>query len=160
TQFGILLYGYKNFLDQAALEKDPVRELARLYVHVRGLMAVKEGEDEEHAHNPVAEAARLETAKLHAGDPENVRLWEMVKPWCMAEIDAIYQRLDVQFDHVLGESFYNPLLAGTVLELLEMGIAITSDGAVIINFGENQAPSLIRKKDGAYTYTTTDLATV
>src|SRR4029079_1765376 len=107
TQFGILLYGYKNFRDEAALAQDPVRELARLYVHVRGLM----GEDEENARNTVAEAARLETAKLHLGDSENVRLWQMFMPWCMEEIETIYRRLDVHFDHTFGESFSQPLLA-------------------------------------------------
>src|SRR5262249_50581375 len=83
AQFSILLYGYKHFRDEAALRADPVRELARLYLHVRGLMKSDEDED---AADPVAEAARQETAKLHAGDPENVRLWQMFMPWCMEEI--------------------------------------------------------------------------
>src|SRR4029077_19740559 len=73
TQFGILLYGYRHFVDDAALQADPVREMGRLYVYVRRLMAT-EDEDEENTTNPVAEAARQETAKLHAGGPENVRL--------------------------------------------------------------------------------------
>src|SRR5579862_309836 len=63
TQFGMLLYGYKHFLDAKALADDPVRELARLYIHVRGLMT---GGDEEEAVDPVAEACRQETAKLHS----------------------------------------------------------------------------------------------
>src|SRR5271165_394983 len=45
TQFGILLYGYKNFLNDEAFKEDPVRELARLYVEVRKLM--KKDEDDE-----------------------------------------------------------------------------------------------------------------
>src|SRR6185369_11559500 len=63
-------------------------------------------------------------------------------PWCMEEIETIYRRLDIHFDHTFGESFYQPLLAGTVLDLLDKGIA------------------LVRNSDGAYNYTTTDLATV
>src|SRR5262249_27240090 len=39
TQFGILLYGFKHFRNEEALRKDPVREMARLYVHVRNLMS-------------------------------------------------------------------------------------------------------------------------
>src|SRR5262249_22760203 len=66
TQFAILLYGYKNFRDEAAFQADPVRELARLYLHVRALMKAKSEDEEEKADNPVAEAARQETAKLHA----------------------------------------------------------------------------------------------
>jgi arginyl-tRNA synthetase len=158
TQFGILLYGYKHFLDADALRADPVRELARLYVHVRGLM--KTGEDEDEGHDPVAEAARLETAKLHAGDPENVALWQKFMPWCLEEIDRAYRRLDVRFDHTYGESFYNPMLPGVVDSLLTSRIAQESQGAVIIDQGEGKPPSLIRKTDGAFTYTTTDLATI
>lgn len=156
TQFGILLYGFRNFLDQAAFDKDPVRELARIYVHVRSLMKG----DEEDAKDPIAEACRQETAKLHAGDAENLRLWKMFMPACMDEIDRIYQRLGVSFDHTLGESFYNPMLGGVVADLLAKGIAEKSKGAVAIFFGEKEPPSLIQKSDGAFTYTTTDLATI
>jgi arginyl-tRNA synthetase len=159
NQFGVLLYGYKHFRDDAALQADPVRELARIYIHVRSLMASGE-EDEETAANPVAEAARLETAKLHAGDAGNVALWQRFMPWCLEEIDRVYRRLDVRFDHTYGESFYNPMLADVVRSLQERGIAQPSQGALIIVFGDNEPPALVRKKDGAFTYTTTDLATI
>jgi len=158
TQFGILLYGYRNFLDQAAFDADPVRELARLYVDVRKQM--KADEEDENANDAVAEACRQETAKLHAGDPENVRLWKLFMPACMDEIERIYRRLDVVFDHTHGESFYNPMLAGVVDDLLAKEIARPSEGAVAIFFSEKASPALIRKRDGAFTYTTTDLATI
>jgi arginyl-tRNA synthetase len=184
AQFGILLYGYKNLRDEAAFHADPVRELARLYLEVRRQMKEIEdesyedpdnrvGEDRRGARfvqavhqpaanlaNPVAEACRRETAKLHAGDPENLRLWKMFMPACLEEINRIYRRLDVRFDHTLGESFYNPMLSDVVKSLLERGIAQESNGAIIIPRGEDAAPSLIRKTDGAFTYTTTDLATI
>jgi arginyl-tRNA synthetase len=159
TQFGMLLYGYKHFRDESAFQADPVRELARLYLHVRSLM--KTGEEEESAADPIAEAARQETAKLHAGDPENVRLWQMFMPACLEEINRIYQRLDVQFDETCGESYYNPFLADVVRDLEAKGIAGQGQqGAIIIDFGEDRPPAIIRKRDGAYTYTTTDLATI
>jgi arginyl-tRNA synthetase len=158
TQIGMLLYGYKNYRDEAALKADPIRELSRLYVLVRRQM--KESEDaEESTSDPIAEAARLETAKLHAGDPENTRLWQMMMPWCLEEIDRIYRRLGVHFDHCFGESYYNNMLPDVVADLLAKGIAQESQGAVAI-FDEEEPPALIRKKDGAFTYTTTDLATV
>ena len=160
TQFGILLYGYKHFRDEEALQRDPVRELTRLYLHVRGLMKAAGDEEDDDVDNPVAQAARDETAKLHAGDPENVRLWKTFMPWCLREIDQIYQRLNVHFDQTLGESFYNPMLADVVRSLEERGIARRSEGALVVFFGENEPPALVQKKDGAFTYTTTDLATI
>src|SRR5262249_23248210 len=157
---GILLYGYKHFRDENAIAKVPVREMARIYVLVRNMMKAGEDEDaEEQADNPIAAAARLETAKLHAGDPENERLWQQFMPWCLEDIERIYRRLDVHFDHMLGESFYNPKLQEVVNNLLEKGIAQRSEGAVVI-FVEPDKPAIIQKQDSAFTYTTSDLATI
>jgi arginyl-tRNA synthetase len=160
TQFGILLYGYKNFRDDAAFQADPVRELARLYLHVRGLMKATGEDDEEKTDHPIAEAARQETAKLHAGDPENVRLWQLFMPACLEEINGIYRRLDVEFDYTHGESFYQPMLADVVHDLTVKGIAAPGQGgALIIRFGEDDV-AIVQKRDGAFTYSTSDLATI
>jgi arginyl-tRNA synthetase len=171
TQFGMLLYGYKQFVDPQALRADPVAEMARLYLEVRRLTKPAEAEDDQYGEEAgtyteeerararqVLEAARQETARLHAGDPENVRLWQQFMPWCRAEIDGIYRRLDVYFDFTLGESFYNPMLSGIVQDVLEKGIARESQGAVVV--GDGDPPAMVRKRDGAFTYTTSDLATI
>jgi arginyl-tRNA synthetase len=157
SQFGMLLYGYKHFRNEEALRADPVRELARIYIHVRSLM--KKDEDADTAGDPVADAARQETVKLHAGDPENVAVWRQFMPACLEEIETIYRRLDVHFDHTHGESFYQPMLAGVVQSLLDKGLARVGDqGAIVI--GNDDPPAIVRKKDGAFTYTTSDLATI
>jgi arginyl-tRNA synthetase len=156
-QFGMLLYGYKHFRNEEALKAVPVRELARLYVHVRGLFN-KDNEEAEDATDPVKEACRRETAKLHAGDPENLALWHKFMPWCLEDIDRIYRRLGVHFDHVHGESFYHSMMPDVVRSLLEKGIAWESEGVVVA--GEDEPPSKVRKLDGAFTYTTSDLATI
>jgi arginyl-tRNA synthetase len=174
TQFGILLYGYKNFLDRAAYETDPVRELARLYVHVRKLAKkADDDEDEGAADNPIEKAYREETAKLHAGDPENNRLWQEFMPHCLAELHASYRRLGIlPFDHEHGESFYHPMLADVVKKMLGEGLAFESQGAVVIPNAKGvipqtseeqqkeEPPGIIRKRDGAFTYYTSDLATI
>lgn len=165
TQFGILLYGYKNFRDDAAYVADPVRELNRLYLKVRELTKGAEEEEGKPA-DPEAvahvEACRAETAKLHHDDAENVALWRQFMPACMSEIEAIYKRLGVEFDQQLGESFYNPMLPSVVDSLLDKGIARESQGAVGIfrDDDPDAPPALVRKRDGAFTYTTTDLATI
>ena len=108
----------------------------------------------------IAEQARQETAKLHSGDEENRRLWEEFLPQCLSAIESMYARLGVSFDMALGESFYQPMLADVVESLLERGIATISDGAVCVFLKDNDAPLIVRKRDGAYTYATTDLATI
>jgi arginyl-tRNA synthetase len=72
----------------------------------------------------------------------------------------VYVRLGIEFDLSLGESFYQPLLAAVVDDLLARGIATKSEGAICVFIEGNDAPFIIRKKDGAFTYATTDLATI
>src|SRR5579872_804227 len=85
-----------------------------------------------HAYPRIAVAAREETAKLHAGDAENLALWKQFMPACLAAINAMYARLGVRFDMALGESFYQPLLAQVVESLQARGIATESDGAICV----------------------------
>jgi arginyl-tRNA synthetase len=70
----------------------------------------------------------------------------------------------VRFDHSLGESFYNPRLKPLVDELVAIGLARESEGAIAIFFDDvpqlKEQPALIRKSDGGFNYTTTDLATL
>ena len=170
-QFGILIYGYKNFLDKLAFDNDPVRELARLYVYINKLFK-KPDDDDGAADDPLKKACQEEIAKLHAGDPENVALWNQFMPSCLEMLRPIYERLVIRIDSTLGESFYNPMLPGVVEDLLAKGIAFASQGAVVIPNAKGNVPqseeeqrkedppAIIRKRDGAFTYTTTDLATI
>ena len=105
-------------------------------------------------------AVLTETAKLHAGDVENRRLWEEFLPHCEDEIDRVFRRLDVKFDHTLGESFYEDRLAPLVDELQQRGIARESDGAICVFIEGQKTPMIVRKSDGAFLYGTTDLATI
>ncbi len=230
TQFGMILYGYKHFLDRTAYARDPVTELARLYRLVRQLVDYHDGkrelpkleadlarqqarlEQERHAaqlvdkreakkaekalrqmersisearedlderrsklaaatndkafarlaeeHSAIGAAVLEETARLHAGDPENVRLWREFLPACMADINRVYQRLGVKFDEILGESFYHDRLAAVVKDLEQQQLATESDGAICVFLEGHDSPMIIRKQDGAYLYSTTDLATI
>jgi arginyl-tRNA synthetase len=171
-QFGILIHGYKNFRDDAAFKADPVGELARLYVTIRKQFKKEDDEEEGPTDDPVKKLCQEETAKLHAGDPENVALWKNFMPACLEMLRPIYERLGVKIDSTLGESFYNPMLPGVVADMLAKGIAFESKGAVVIPNAKGivpqteeeqqkeEPPAIIRKRDGAFTYTTTDLATI
>lgn len=174
TQFGMLIHGYRNYLDQAAYDADPVRELARLYLHVRSQYKQAGDEDAEGpTDDPVKLACQQETAKLHAGDAENVALWNQFMPHCLEAIHRIYRRLGIlPFDYEHGESFYNPMMPAVVADLLAKGLAVESKGAIVVpnangviptTPGEQKTedpPGLVRKRDGAFTYTTSDLATI
>src|SRR5262249_32003885 len=150
---------------------DPVREMVRLYLKVREKTKGEEDEEGETVRTPEEQAhydrCLEETAKLQKGDPENVALWKQIVHWSMGTITPLYERLGVTFDHYHGESFYNPMLPGVVADLLQRGIATESQGAVVVflkpppaDGSPHRADAVIRKKDGAFTYTTSDLATI
>ena len=229
TQFGMIIYGYRNFADPVAYQQAPVQELGRVYRVVRRLVDYQEAvaqqpivagrvteiaaeleaaeqqpADDKAAqkkqkkiikklksqlsdarskqsslsekltsakndtaftkqitdHSTIGEAVLQETAKLHAGDPENAKLWEDFLPKCRAEIERVYNRLGVTFDEELGESFYHDRLGAVVDDLTQRGLASESEGATCIFLDGFEAPMIIRKKDGAFLYATTDLATI
>jgi len=153
TQFGKLLVGWKKLLDRDALNTDPIAEMERLYKLINAASETDE---------TVLEEARLELVKLQSGDAENLKIWAEMIALSQKQFDTIYARLGVKFDHALGESFYNPKLKPLVAELLAKGIARESEGAIAIFFDDNpqlkEHPALIRKSDGGFNYTTTDLA--
>jgi len=111
-------------------------------------------------HAEVGRAVLAETARLHAGDAENRRLWQEFLPACEDEIERVYRRLDLRFDHTLGESFYHDRLGTIVEELIRRGVARESDGAICVFFKDRDVPMIVRKRDGAFLYATTDIATL
>ncbi len=157
TQFGKLIVAWEEWLDEAAFDSDPIEELQRIYV--RFAQEVREDSSLE-------DRARAETARLQEGDERNLALWQKFIQVSLKEFDGIYDRMEIQFDETLGESFYNDRLRPMVDEFLATGVAEVSDGAVVIPFEESDgkglkdAPMLVRKRDGASLYGTTDLATV
>ena len=226
TQFGMIIFGFKHFLNQAAFQEAPVTELARLYRLVNQLsdyhasknsLPQKEQEIEQlteklqtlegtadqtdkkvqkqlkklkaelddkqktlsslqeslsqleanedlkskaTAFPDIARLAREETAKLHAGDAENNDLWKQFLPQCLDAIQGVYDRLDIHFDMALGESYYQPMLADVVADLKAKGLATESQGAICVFIEGKEAPFIVQKQDGAFTYATTDLATI
>ncbi|MEY3479615.1 MAG: Arginine--tRNA ligase [Verrucomicrobiota bacterium] len=155
TQFGKVLYGWKHMLDRAALERDPVAEMTRLYREVNAL---------EQTDPAVHKAAREELVKLQQGNAENRAIWQQLVDLSWAEFEDIYGQLGIRFDERLGESFYDPALGALVTKLLASGVAEMSEGAACIFFRDIPAladkPCLIRKTDGGFLYATTDLATI
>jgi arginyl-tRNA synthetase len=173
TQFGMLLVGWKTLLERAALEREPLSEMERIYKAISSQCDPDKPGYDAARH----EAARRELVKLQQGDAENLAIWREMIQLSQAQFDAIYGRLGVQFDHTYGESFYHPRLGQTVDDLMSRGIARESEGAkcvfsdgtqprkedpfLIQRDGEWQAnPQLIQKRDGGFNYATTDLATI
>jgi arginyl-tRNA synthetase len=155
TQFGMILWGWKNLLDHNALEADPIAELLRVYREVNARIDADE---------TLRDTCKAELVQLQGGDAENLAIWERCIEVSKIGLQKIYDRLDIRFDHWFGESYYNDRLAPLVDDLIAKGIAEESEGAICVFFRDNEKladkPALIRKSDGGFLYATTDLATI
>jgi len=148
TPIGMVIWGWKRFCDEDAFVSN-----------VKGMTTAKTDEG-----RVALSAVREETAKLQSGDAENLKIWKRLRDASQRELDAMYETLDVHIDVTLGESFYNDRLAPVVEELQAKGLAVESQGAIVVPFEEpphlRDKPMLVRKSDGSFLYATTDLATI
>ena len=195
TQFGMLIFGWKIerfFVNDPALLPDPIAELERVYKMVSQACDGKEESmtqlRQKFSYEPgldlsaiqpeeVRSRARAELVKLQAGDSQNLDIWNRLQVISKAQFDRVYSRLGVRFDYVLGESFYNPWLKEVVAELRDRGIAVESEGAIVVSSDGSvpqqqdpfltqkegkwaSNPAMVQKRDGGFNYATTDLATL
>ena len=155
TQFGMVIWGWKNLLDRQALQRNPLAEIVRIY---------KETNARSTSDPSVRDACRQELVKLQSGDKENTDIWNECVALSMQDFQHVYQLLDIHYDIQCGESFYNDRLSGVVERLLKSGIAEISEGAVVVFFRDipelADKPCIIRKSDGGFNYATSDIATV
>ncbi|WP_077616374.1 arginine--tRNA ligase [Caenibacillus caldisaponilyticus] len=150
TQFGKLIAAYKKWGDEAAVRKEPIRTLFKLYTRFH----------EEAEKDPALnDEGRLWFKKLESGDAEARELWQWFRDVSIEAFNEIYDLLNVSFDSMNGEAFYNDKMDAVVRELEEKGLLTESDGALVVRLDEDDLPPcLIKKKDGATLYATRDLA--
>ena len=153
TQFGILIKGYRECLTQEERDNLTVANLEKCYV----MSAARAKEIDEVWKN----ACREELVKLQQGDADNLALWRKFIEISIGEFERMYFKLGVKFDTYRGESYYNAMMPGVVARLVEIGLAKESDGALIVDLSDEKlGVAIVRKSDGGYNYTTSDLACV
>lgn len=149
TQFGKLISAYKRWGNEEALEKDPIKELLRIYVKFH---------DEADKDESLVEEGRMYFKRLEDGEEEETALWNRFKDLSLKEFNKIYEILGVDFDSWAGESFYNDKMDAVINELDSKGILTESNGAKVVMLDEyNMPPCIVVKSDGASIYATRDL---
>lgn len=152
TQFGILIKGYRECLTQAERDDLTIANLEKCYV----LSAAKAKEDEDWK-----QSCREELVRLQKGDADNVALWKRFIDISIGEFTRMYGKLGVKFDTWRGESYYNSMMAAVVDRLVKAGLAVESEGALVVNLeADGLGVAIVRKSDGGFNYTTSDLACV
>ncbi|WP_433192459.1 arginine--tRNA ligase [Nocardia sp. CA-107356] len=165
TQFGMLI----QYLDEHPDLRWRHDELSSGASAVSALDGLYKAARTEFDGDPTfADRARARVVALQSGDPATTRRWREIVAESELAFGDIYDRLGVLLtpDDYVGESFYNPLLPDTIAELVDKGIAVDSDDALVV-FSEEvtgpddrPVPLMVRKRDGGYGYDTTDLATI
>lgn len=149
TQFGKLIVAYKRWGNHEIIEKNPIKELLKLYVRFH---------DEAESNKELVKEARIWFKKLEDGNEEAKQLWQWFRDESLKEFSKIYTLLNIQFDSFNGEAFYNDKMEQTIINLQQKNLLKTSEGAEVVNLEEyGLPPCLIRKSDGATLYATRDL---
>jgi len=150
TQFGKLIYAYNNWGDEKALEKEPIKEMLRVYVKFH---------DEAEKNPELDDEGRKHFKLLEDGNEEEVKLWTKFKDLSLKEFDKLFEMLNVKFDSFDGESFYQDKMDAVINEIQDKGLLTESNGAKVVMLDElNIPPCIIKKADGATIYATRDLA--
>ncbi|WP_297378220.1 arginine--tRNA ligase [uncultured Helcococcus sp.] len=150
TQFGVLLSAYKKWGNKEEINADPIKELLKLYVKYT----------EEAEKNPdLMDEARAWFKKLEDKDEEALKVWSWFKEISLKEFNRVYDLLEIDFDSYDGEYYHSQFVDEVVKELEDKNLLVESEGATVIEMGEEEPPAIILKKDGSSTYITRDVAT-
>ena len=149
TQYGKLVVAYeRKYGDLKPRETVTIQELFELYVQYHS--------DSDASQD---DSARAMFKRLEDGDEAVMTLWRFFVDLSLAEYQTIYDRLHVSFTEPrMGESAHRHTFDDVTSLVQAAGVARKSDGAVIVDLPELEAPLILRKSDGATTYATRDLA--
>ncbi|QTD40517.1 arginine--tRNA ligase [Sporosarcina sp. Te-1] len=149
TQFGKLLTAYRKWGSQEEVERAPITALLQLYIRFH---------EEAETDDSLNDEGRAAFKALEDGEPDALALWKWFKEESLKEFQRIYDLLGVTFDSYNGEAYYNDKMEPVVEALDHKGLLTESDGALVVDLGEEMPPCLIKKSDGATLYATRDLA--
>jgi len=154
TQFGKLIYAVLKWGDLQKLARaGRIKELEKLYVKFH-----QEAEKDP----SLEEKAREWFKRLEDGDKEAMGLWKKFREWSIVEFERIYKLLGMKFNKMIGESFFVTQAYQVIKEAKAKGVAIESEGALVIPFPEEAKlpPLILLKSDEATTYESRDLAAI
>ena len=155
--FGIWVVGFLIFSSEAALARDGVYELGRVYIETK--KALKE--EAELDQTPLANEVQQWLLRLENGEPEAKKYSERFNDISLRHIHEVMGRLKINTDHELGEAFFAAKGKEAVQALIQQGIAVQNDdGSVIVPLEGFDVPMLVQKSNGAALYSTTDIATI
>ena len=150
-QFGLLIEGYKRFKDEYDMNDNALKALSDIYTRINKLSK----EDDS-----IMDIARDNFKKLEQGDKQLLELWQSFRDLSLKEYDRIYKILGCNFDSYNGEAFYNDKMQEVIEILDKKGVLKDSQGAKVVEVGNNMPPCIVLKSNGSTIYATRDLAAI
>ncbi|MDT9699399.1 arginine--tRNA ligase [Streptomyces sp. P17] len=164
TQFGMLIqYLIENPGELAPpSEVDGEQAMSNLNRVYKASRAVFDSDDE------FKERARKRVVALQSGDKETLDLWQQFVDESKVYFYSVFEKLDMEVrdDEIVGESAYNDLMPETARLLEESGVAVRSEGALVVFFDEirgkddQPVPLIVQKADGGFGYAASDLSAI
>ncbi|MFG3153127.1 arginine--tRNA ligase [Streptomyces sp. NPDC048219] len=164
TQFGMLIqYLFEHPGELAPAEdvdgEQAMSNLNRVYKASRAVF----DSDEE-----FKERARKRVVALQSGDKETLELWQQFVDESKVYFYSVFEKLDMEIrdDEIVGESAYNEGMPETARILEETGVAVRSEGALVVFFDEirgkddQPVPLIVQKADGGFGYAASDLTAI
>lgn len=157
TPFGMLIEHLVDLGEEEAAHELSVGDLDTFYRQARAAFD---------ASAEFQQRSRRRVVLLQSGDPETMRLWQVLVEQSVAYFQEVYAKLGVLLtpDDIVGESYYNPMLSVVVNELADKGLLVDSEGARCVfppgwtNRDGSPLPLIVQKSDGGFGYAATDLA--
>lgn len=159
TPFGMLIEHLVDLGETEAANELSLGDLDAFY---------KQARTKFDADPAMQDRARQRVVLLQGGDPETMRLWNLLVELSNKHFNAVYGKLGVLLtdDDIAGESKYNALLPEVIERLRAKGLLEESDGADVVfppgftNREGDPLPLIVQKRGGGFNYGTSDLACV
>ncbi|WLW53107.1 arginine--tRNA ligase [Streptomyces sp. YU58] len=164
TQFGMLIqYLFEHPGELAPADavdgEQAMSNLNRVYKASRAVF----DSDEE-----FKERARKRVVALQSGDKETLELWQQFVDESKVYFYSVFEKLDMEIrdEEIVGESAYNDMMPETARLLEESGVAVRSEGALVVFFDEirgkddQPVPLIVQKADGGFGYAASDLSAI
>ncbi|MEU0024879.1 arginine--tRNA ligase [Streptomyces sp. NPDC006335] len=164
TQFGMLIqYLIENPGELAPADQvDGEQAMSNLNRVYKASRVVFDSDEE------FKERARKRVVALQSGDKETLDLWQQFVDESKVYFYSVFEKLDMEIrdDEIVGESAYNDGMPETARLLEEMGVAVRSEGALVVFFDEirgkddQPVPLIVQKADGGFGYAASDLTAI
>ncbi|HKD40317.1 MAG TPA: arginine--tRNA ligase [Myxococcaceae bacterium] len=148
-QFGLVAAGFQEYGDPS--RKQEMAHVVEVYVKANARAEA----------DPAFDArAREFFRKMEEGDPSAIAIWRELRETSLEDFRRLYRRLDIDFEHYEGESFYQGRMEAVIEKIAKTLGVKESQGALVVDmpYAEGEPPVLLRKSDGSTLYATRDLA--